>query len=207
MVKFLVYCDIDGVMTHCSKLMHCVEREGPILSNNWITPDRRWYKEFSDRDSFVMQRLKDHLVFISHDKKNEYYCQYKKHKFVYASHDDGDKFNVLLRDWKERIANGEVEGDPNNPVYIYLGDAPFDLQCLINAKYGFIPADSSQLLHSKVKLSNLKHIETLKSGGGQGCLEEAILLLYFKGVYLKDKMFQGKLKVFDDIEKYLGSAV
>jgi len=201
--KFLIYVDVDGVMTPCRKLMQCVQPKTKGM------PDTRWYKEFSDRDSFVMMRLQEQLVFISHDKRNKHFCNYKKHKFVYAPHSAGDKFNVLLQDWKHRIENKEVRGNPNDPTYVYLGDAPFDWQCLLNSKHGFVPSDSSSLLLTKMKMANKKHIETLKAPGGAGCLEEAILRLHASGAYLKDKIFKkedGKvIKVFDDIEKYLGS--
>ncbi len=160
--SYLVYCDIDGVMTPCQKLFHC----RPNRSN---AVDSRWYKTFSDRDSYVMRLMKNDLVFISNDRRNKYYADYKGHEFCFVDHADGDKYNGLKRDWAERVQNGEVEGDPDVPRYFYIGDAPFDWLCLTKAIHGFLPADCSKILFKKA----LPHekLTRLPDKGGEGCLE------------------------------------
>jgi len=164
MRNFLIYVDMDGVLTPCQKLFHCREER----SNK---SDSRWFKTYSDRDSYVMRLMKDDLVFISNDRRNQHYADYKGHKFCYVSHDRyKDKYYGLAADWEKRVANGEVEGDPFTPRYFYIGDAPFDWLCLKNAIHGFVPSDCSTILCQKVYASG-GQITRLNESGGDGCLE------------------------------------
>jgi len=170
MRDFLIYADIDGVLTSCQKLFHCVPKSPCDMQ------DRRWFKTYSDRDSYVMRLMKDDLVFISNDRRNQHYADYKGHKFCYVSHDRyKDKYYGLAADWEKRVANGEVEGDPFTPRYFYIGDAPFDWLCLKNAIHGFMPSDCSVVLYHKWKsdVTGL-HITRLDTKGGEGCLEEMV---------------------------------
>lgn len=202
MRNFLIYADIDGVLTPCQKLFHCVNQKQtvfPFDENIESAPDfpeLRWFKTFSDRDSYVMRLMKDDLVFISHDRRNRYFVDYKSHKFCFVDHADGDKFNGLKRDWAERVQNREVEGDPDKPRYFYIGDAPFDWLCLKHSIIGFMPQDASQMLKLKAKktreLSDLlvRHMPNgepvcvlgrytlLNSNGGAGCIEEMMYYIY-----------------------------
>ncbi len=170
----LIYADIDGVLTPCQKLFHCTRAGGaPVVED-------RWYKTYSDRDSYVMLMMKDDLVFISNDKRNEHYTDYKGHKFCYVSHAK-DKYFGLAADWEQRVHNGEVEGDPFTPNYFYIGDAPFDWLCLKNAIHGFMPADCSAVLCEKVHKSNC-NMTFLHENGGDGCLEGMMLNLFARQV-------------------------
>jgi len=187
--EFLFFVDIDGVLTPCRKLFHCI----PSLRMD--RPDCRWYKEYSDRDAWVMLRMMDELVFITQDVRNHEYIKYKNNKFVYASHDVGDKWQVLKIDWKKRVEDGEVAGDPEAPHYIYIGDSQFDYQCLKNSQIGFIPRDASPMLKRKVQHS--QHIFELDSLGGGGCIEEAVLWMYDQGW-----RSSFKAPVFEEIERY-----
>lgn len=206
-LKFLFYADVDGVLTPPRKLFQCFpldERE-----------DDRWSKEYSDRDSWAMQRLKDHLVFISHDKRNREYVEYKGHKFVYAPHSDGDKSIVLERDWRERVQSGEVVGEPNKPVYLYVGDGPFDYRCLAGAQFGFIPGDADPLLVFKLRNANLlpnppskavlNKVSVLSADGGGGCISETILRLYSCSAYLQENFLKGA-EIFNEVERYVGAS-
>jgi len=169
MRDFLVYADIDGVLTPCQKLFWC---RSPDITEY---EDERWYKTFSDRDSYVMRLMKDDLVFISNDRRNEYYTNYKGHKFCFIDHANGDKFDGLKRDWAERVSNGEVSGDPEVPRYFYIGDTPFDWLCLRRAIHGFVPSDCSVILYHKWKSDTAgQHITRLDTKGGEGCLEEMV---------------------------------
>jgi hydroxymethylpyrimidine pyrophosphatase-like HAD family hydrolase len=162
--------------------------------------DARWSKDFSDRDSWVLMRMKEDIVFISHDRRNEHYIGYKGHNFCCASHDDGDKFEVLRKDLKERLMHGDADGDPEALNYVYIGDAPFDYECLKHARYGFIPQDASPLLVKKIFATDCqRHVRQLQARGGEGCIEEAVTWLY--------QNTRGELSwdVFNDIEKYLGA--
>lgn len=188
MKDLLIYADIDGVLTPCQKLFHC----RPNRSN---AIDSRWYKTFSDRDSYVMRLMKDDLVFISNDQRNKHYTYYKGHKFCYVSHDK-DKYYGLAADWQKRVENGEVEGDPFTPRYFYIGDAPFDWLCLINAIHGFVPRDCSPIL--QMKLTAYNGITRLPTSGGQGCLETMICEMWAKQEQYPDVAKLGVIKAIDE---------
>lgn len=179
MRDFLIYADVDGVLTPCQKIFHCCDKRdvhprSMSMNRTPLEVEARWYKVFSDRDSYVMLLMKDDLVFISNDRRNKHYTDYKGHKFCYVSHDK-DKYYGLAADWEKRVANEEVEGDPFTPRYFYIGDAPFDWLCLRHAIHGFMPSDCSVVLYHKWKndVTGL-HITRLDTKGGEGCLEEMV---------------------------------
>lgn len=195
MRDFLVYADVDGVLTTCQKIFQCIDKD-PLLD---IEP--RWYKTYSDRDSYVMLLMKDDLVFISNDKRNQHYVDYKGHKFCYVSHAK-DKYFGLAADWERRVANGEVEGDPFTPRYFYIGDAPFDWLCLKNSIHGYLPADCSTVLFSKALPS--EQFTRLREKGGEGCLEG---MMYNMSIRLNKFPMVADLPVIKAIREFIDGSV
>lgn len=199
MPTFLFYADVDGVLTPNRKLFQCRAVDTKI---DW--QDTRWYKEYSDRDSFVLQNMKDHVVFISHDKRNTYYVCYKGHKWCYAAHSSGDKYEVLKEDWRQRVDAHEIEGDPHDPRYIFIGDAPFDWLCLKNSMLGFMPFNSSEFLLEKVRREEASHVEHLPVSGGEGCLEAAVGVLHENIEDYSDLNLR-EMPVFNVLDEYYES--
>lgn len=197
MRDFLVYADIDGVLTPCQKLFRCTEKWHAVDNNI----EDRWYKTYSDRDSYVMLMMKDDLVFISNDRRNEYYADYKGHKFCYVSHSK-DKYFGLAADWGERVHNGEVEGDPFTPRYFYIGDAPFDWLCLKNAIHGYLPEDCSTVLFNRALPD--EHFTRLQTKGGEGCLES---MMYNMSIRLNKFPMAADLPVVKAIREFIDGDV
>lgn len=189
---FLIYADIDGVLTPCTKLFRCTpERPKPAIED-------RWSKTYSDRDSYVLRMMKDDLVFISNDKRNKYYTDYKGHKFCFVDHADGDKYDGLKKDWAERVRNQEVCGDPEKPRYLYIGDAPFDWLCLKHAIHGFVPADASIILLDKC--CGLRKITRLSKRGGEGCIES---MMYNLSIRQEEFPMVSDLPAIKEIRKFI----
>ncbi len=195
MRDFLIYADIDGVLTPCQKLFHCTRAGGSTVVED------RWYKTYSDRDSYVMLMMKDDLVFISNDKRNEHYASYKGHEFCYVSHAK-DKYYGLAADWGERVQNGEVDGDPFTPRYFYIGDAPFDWLCLKNSIHGFLPADCSTVLFNRALPS--EQFTRLSEKGGEGCLEG---MMYNMSIRLNKFPMVADLPVIKAIREFIDGDV
>lgn len=195
MRDFLVYADVDGVLTTCQKIFRCTpKRMSPAIED-------RWSKTYSDRDSYVMLLMKDDLVFISNDKRNEHYVEYKGHEFCYVSHAK-DKYYGLTADWEERVQNGEVDGDPFTPRYFYIGDAPFDWLCLKNSIHGFLTADCSMVLFNKALPS--KQFTLLSTKGGEGCLED---MMYNLSIRQEEFPMVSDLPVIKAIREFIDGGV
>lgn len=192
--KFLIFSDCDGVLTPPLKTLECT-----FVRDTYEHRDQRWAKDYSDRDSWVIERLRDVFVVISTDARNEHWAKHKGLTFVCPG--EPDKVEMLRAHWRERVESGDVEGDPDKPVYIYLGDSPQEWECLTSSVLGFIPSDASQLLQRKA--ANVRKVRLLESRGGEGCVEEAIMSIYdtLSDMNPKDARFEHP--IWDEIERYL----
>lgn len=161
-LKTLIYSDIDGCLTQPYK----------IYGGN------QTLKAFSDKDAFTISVLRPHIVLLTQDYKNSNWALHKDLSCVVAQQGLCGKYDALKNNWRQHIANGilapETNGDPLNQ-YIYLGDSIYDLECLQNAAFGFVPKDHSIILGQKIK--NLINIVVLESNGGLGCFEEMACFL------------------------------
>lgn len=166
-----IYSDVDGVLTTPFKTYD----------------GQRFSKQYSDRDAYAINVLKPWLVLISQDPTNRAWAEHKGIEFVHANTDSSEgKFKALCDHWYSERKGKTVEwSDPDNPPddvynilrpdYIYIGDSPYDWDCLKNARYGFIPLDGSTIL--KRQASTVDYVHILNRQGGCGCLEEFLELM------------------------------
>ena len=200
-MQCIIMCDVDGVLTAPQKMFRCTNKSGSLGED-------RWSKIYSDRDSWALQRLKNEIVFISHDRRNEHYIHYKGHKFLYVPH-PLEKYDAIIEYWNNFVTNNTVEGEKDKPIYIYLGDDVFDYKALSGALYGFIPSDANMILKDKIfkdgKLVGAIHsnkIMQLQSAGGAGCINEAMYRLYLSGCYKDKNSVLHDYDIFNKIDEY-----
>lgn len=171
--KMLIFSDIDGVITKKQKIW----LQGASQKSNsdlvYIA------KQYSDHDSYIIEKIRKQLVFISADNKvNKAWAAYRKVPFVFCDAYE-DKWEHL---WKYLYSINIY-----NIKIAYIGDSIPDLNCLLNADFSFISADASLLLMRRIKEDKShKKIIQLTKNSGDGCLEETVLWLVDNGHFPKD---------------------
>ena len=188
--NFKIFTDFDGVLTTKRKLWNEWSPQETALSKLsrklGISKDARSShlvkklsvsKEVCDHDSFAVSVIKDSLIIISGDDRiNKAWAKRQGVPFIDTSAIKHQEKLVFLEEYCKKN---------NISEFAYIGDSVPDLNCLLKAKYPFIPNDASYLLKYSLDRSNKNYIK-LDCNGGHGCLDEAIYHLIMQGqIYVK----------------------
>ncbi len=166
-LMFLIYTDVDGVLTTGQKSWY-KNNDGKLQNT----------KTYSDRDTVPILLLGDQLIWISHDKKvNEDLAVYRKVKFEWVPEGESKL---------ERI-----RGLTGEQPYTYIGDSLQDMECLCAAEHAYVPANASPILEYALDHRGAVH-RKLKTKGGEGVLEEVLLDLHRRRVINLNTMIVNK---------------
>ncbi|MHA2010067.1 MAG: hypothetical protein ACXADW_02985 [Candidatus Hodarchaeales archaeon] len=176
MKPIFIFTDFDGCLTPPQKLWYMDHKIKALIEPSFVSYDSSLnvMKLISDHDSAIISLVKHwpelHIIVISGDDRvSKQWARENGLEFIYAPE---DKSWAIKSYFTNKILSPDTE-------YFYLGDSTPDYLAMVEAKRAFYPSDASELL--KIKSRKHPHLMQVNAKGGEGVLEEMLLLLTYFG--------------------------